>query len=97
MFKAEFRDYVEDGYVDLVQPRFPAVKVETVGVIQDIRVRVVWNSKSNGYNACLWAPGFMLPMFIDALELVVRWLPLPVGRFLAEGSPSRRTTRTRGS
>ena len=59
VFKLNFRGYLEEGFVDLVQGRFPIAKVVEDGEVLDIRV--VWNSKSNGYNEQIWVPGFMLP------------------------------------
>lgn len=59
IFKLNFRGYTEAGFVDLVQPRFPIVKTMVDGEVTDIRV--VWNSRSNGYNDQIWAPGFCLP------------------------------------
>ena len=32
----------------------------------------VWNSKSNGHNATLWAPGFMLDDIGDVKEMVIK-------------------------
>ena len=37
-------------------------------------IQVVWNSKSNGHNATVWAPGFMLDDIGDVKKMVVRWL-----------------------
>jgi hypothetical protein len=41
-------------------------------------IRVVWNSKSNGHNATLWAPGFMVDDIGDVKEMVIKWLAVPV-------------------
>ncbi len=48
---------------------------------------VVWNSKSNGCNATLWAPSFMLDDIGDVKEMVVEWLAVPVAVSLYTGSP----------
>jgi hypothetical protein len=50
-------------------------------------VRVVWDSKANGHNACFWAPGFLLGDSGDLEEIVLKWLSKPVGIYLLEGSP----------
>ena len=85
VFKLKFQHYVEPKYVDLVVPRFAVVKVVVDGVVQDIRV--VWDSKSNGHNLTLWAPGFMLPTLGDVEEHVAKWLAMPLTKYLEIGSP----------
>ena len=52
-----------------------------------VDIRVVWDSKSNGHNATLWAPGFMLDDAGDLIELVVKWLTVPISQYMEEGSP----------
>ena len=41
IFKLKFKYYVENGFIDLVIPRFSVVKVVENGVVTDIHV--VWN------------------------------------------------------
>ena len=62
------------------------------GVIREIRV--VWNSKSNGHNATLWAPGFMLDDIGDVIEMVTKWLSVPVAAYLDAGSPTQDYTQS---
>ncbi len=50
-------------------------------------VRCVWDSKVNGLNKTLWAPGFMLPDSQDGEDLVIKWLSMPVAEYLALGLP----------
>lgn len=52
IFRLWFNWYLEKGLVHLVIPRFTVPKATDI--------RVVWDSKSNGHNACLWAPSFIL-------------------------------------
>ena len=40
------------------------------GVAKEIRI--VWDYSANGHNNSLWAPGFMLPLFQDAADIVVK-------------------------
>ena len=49
-------------------------------------IRAVWDAKRNGLNATLWSPKFMLPTTSDAEDLVVKWLTIPVGHYLAVDS-----------
>jgi hypothetical protein len=65
------------------------------GVIQEIQC--VWNSKSNGHNATLWAPGFMLDDIGDVIEMVTKWLSIPVAAYLDAGLPSQDYTQSAGS
>jgi hypothetical protein len=65
------------------------------GVIQEIRC--VWNSKSNGHNATLWAPGFMLDDIEDVIEMVTKWLSIPVAAYLDARSPSHDYTQSASS
>ncbi len=39
---------------------------------------VVWDSKSNGHNTTLWAPGFTLDDIRDVIEMGTKWLAVPV-------------------
>ena len=79
VFKLKFQWYLEHGYVSLSTPRFAVPKAGDI--------RVVWDCKVNGLNRTLWAPSFMLPTFQDAEDMVVKWLPKPVGDYLDAGSP----------
>ena len=85
IFKLKFQWYVEEGYVDCLVPRFSVVKVMENGVVMDIRV--VWDCTVNGHNDSLWVPGFALPTFQDAADMVVKWLPMTVGEYIERGSP----------
>jgi len=38
-------------------------------------VRCVWDSKRNGHNDTLWAPGFRMPTFRNLANLVIKQLP----------------------
>ena len=78
------RGFIEKGCTDLIMQRFPVVKVMVDGEVLDIRV--VWNSKSNGHNAMLWAPGFMLDDIGDVKEMVIKWPAVPVAIYLNAGS-----------
>ena len=92
VFRLCYRGYIERGsLVRLVCGRFAVVKLIVDDVVVDIRV--VWNAKSNGHNATLWAPGFYLPEFLDVENLVVKWLLLTVGDYLEMGSPSQDYTQ----
>ncbi len=75
------RGFIKKGYTDLITQRFPVVKVMVGEEVLDIRV--VWNSKSNGHNATLWAPGFILDDIGDVKEM----LAVPVAVYLNAGSP----------
>jgi hypothetical protein len=66
--------YLEHGEVSLVVPRFAVPKAGN-------DIRVVWDSKANRHNACLWAPSFLLGNSEDLEEMVVKWLSMPVGTF----------------
>ena len=86
VFKLKFQGNLDKGkFVNLCVPRFAIEKVRSNGVVVDIRV--VWDSKSNGHNATLWAPGFMLDDAGDLIELVVKWLTVPISQYMEEGSP----------
>ena len=85
VLQLRLRGFIEKGYTDLIMQRFPVVKVMVDGEVLDIRV--VWNSKSNGHNATLWAPGFMLDDIGDVKEMVIKWLAVPVAVYLNAGSP----------
>jgi hypothetical protein len=78
--------YLESGEVKLVVPRFTVPKAGN-------DVRVVWDSKANGHNACLWAPSFLLGDSGDLEEMVFKWLSKPVGSYLLEGSPDEDYTQ----
>ena len=85
IFKLRYQWYLERGFTDCLVPRFSIVKVMIDGVVADIRV--VWDCTANGHNDTLWVPSFMLPNFQDAADMVVKWLPMPVGDYLEQGSP----------
>ncbi len=87
VFKLRYRWYLEYEFVRLVTARFSVVKVMTDGVVTDIRV--VWNSKSNGHNGTLWAPGFILDDFGDVLEKVFKWIAYSVAVYLELGCPTQ--------
>ncbi len=76
----------------MITQRFSVVKLEVDGVIREIRV--VWNSKSNGHNATLWAPGFMLDDISDVIEMATKWLSVPVAAYLDAGSPTQDDTQS---
>jgi hypothetical protein len=82
IFRLRFNWYLENGIVKLAIPRFTVPKSDT-------DVRVVWDSKANGHNACLWAPSFILGDFGDLEEIVVKWLTLSVMAYLLAGSPDQ--------
>jgi hypothetical protein len=86
-FQLQFRHFIERGFTDLITQRFSVVKLEEDGVI--LEIRVVWNSSSNGHNETLWAPGFMLDNIGDVIEMVTKWLSVPVATYLDLGSPSK--------
>jgi hypothetical protein len=92
VFQLRYRHFIEKGFTDLITQRFPIVELMVEGEVLDIRV--VWNSKSNGHNATLWAPGFMLDDIGDVLEMVTKWLSVPVATYLDAGSPSQDYTRS---
>ena len=92
VFKLKFQWHLEKKFVSLCVPRFSIVKVLVDGVVTDIRV--IWDSKSNGHNATLWAPSFMLDDCGDVEEHVVKWLAIPMGQYLEQGSPPQDYTRT---
>ena len=50
-------------------------------------VRVVWNAKSNGHNAVLWADTFLLGYSGDLEEMTIKWISMPVGVYLMKGCP----------
>ena len=95
VFQLRFRHFIERGFTDLITQRFSVVKLEVDGVI--LEIRVVWNSSSNGHNATLWAPGFMLDDIGDVIEMVTKWLSVPVATYLDNGSPSEDYTRSANS
>jgi hypothetical protein len=76
----------------LITQRFSIVKLEVDGVIN--KIQIVWNSKSNGHNATLWAPGFMLDDIGDVIEMVTKWLSVPVAAYLDAGSPTQDYTQS---
>lgn len=85
IFRLRFNWYLEQGKVELVIPRFTVPK--------STDVRVVWDSKANGHNSCLWAPSFILGNFGDLEETVVKWLAVPVAIYLQMGSPDQDYSR----
>jgi hypothetical protein len=89
------RGFIEKGYTDLITQRFSVVKVMVDAEVLDIWV--VWNSKSNGHNATLGAPGFMLDDIGDVKEMVIKWLAVPVAVYLRAGSPPQDYSLSAGS
>jgi hypothetical protein len=85
IFRMRFQWYLENRRVRLVIPRFTVPKADDV--------RVVWDSKANGHNACLWAPSFILGDFRDLEEITVNWLTLSVMAYLLAGSPDQDYTQ----
>ena len=86
VLQLKYRWYLEEGPPDLVTPRFAVEKaVDESGKVLDIRC--VWDAKRNGLNATLWCPKFSVPTTLDAENLVVKWLLVPVGEYLRSGSP----------
>ena len=80
VFKMKYQGYIERcKTVKLVIGRFSVVKLMVDNEVVDIRV--VWDSKSNGHNATLWAPGFMLDDCEDVKNMVVKWLSIPMGQY----------------
>jgi hypothetical protein len=59
-----------------------------------VDVCVVWNYKSNGHNATLWAPVFMLDDVRNVIKMVKKWLAVPVAAYLDSGSPSQDYTQS---
>jgi len=92
VFKLRYQHFIERGFTDLITQRFSVVKLGVDGVIREIQV--VWNSKSNGHNATLWAPGFMLDDIGDVIEMVTKWLSVPVAAYLDAGSPTQDYTQS---
>ena len=92
VFKLKFQWNLETEFVSLCVPRFSIVKLMKDGIVLDIRV--IFDLKSNGNNATLWAPSFMLDDCGDVEEHVVKWLATPMGQYLEEGSPPQKYTRT---
>ena len=90
IFTIRFRWYMEHEPTDLIVPTFPVLKVDEGGV-RDIRA--VWDAKRNGLNATLWAPKFCMPTCNDAKDLVVKWLPTPVGHYFEAGCPPQDYTQ----
>eukprot|EP00978_Attheya_sp_CCMP212_P041694 scaffold242352_cov51-Attheya_sp.AAC.1 len=68
--------YVEESkFVELLVSRFGVPKaLDNNGKLLDIRC--VWDSKKNGHNQTLWAPGFMNQSFSHLLEILTpgRWV-----------------------
>ncbi len=95
VFQLHYRHFIERGFTNLITQRFLVVKLEVDGVIQEIWC--VWNSKSNGHNTTLWAPGFMLDDIGDVIEMVTKWLSIPVTAYLDASSPSQDYTQSASS
>ena len=85
VFQLRYRHFIEKGFTDLITQRVSVVKLEVEGKI--LEIRVVWNSKSNGHNSTLWAPGFMLDDIGDVKEMVTKWLSVSAATYLDAGSP----------
>jgi hypothetical protein len=87
VFLLRYWHFIKWGFTDLITQRFFIVKA-----IMDIRA--VWNLKLNGHNATLLAPGFMLDDIGDVIEMVMKWLAVPVAAYLYAGSPSQDYTQS---
>jgi hypothetical protein len=85
VFQLCYRHFIKRGFTDFITQHFLVVKLEVDRII--LEIRVVWNSKSNGHNATLWAPGFMLDDIGDVKEMVTKWLSNPAAAYLNVGSP----------
>jgi hypothetical protein len=85
VFQFQYRHFIERGLTNLITQRFLFVKLKDDGVI--LKIQVMWNSKSNGHNATLWAPGFMLDDIGDVKKMVIKWLSIPMAVYLDAGSP----------
>jgi len=57
-----FRRYLECGFISMLVSRF--------GVPKPGDIRCVWDSKRNGHNDTLWAPGFMMPTFRNLTNII---------------------------
>ena len=90
VFQLRYRHFIQRGFTNLITPRFSIVKAV-------VDIHVVWNSKSNGHIATLWAPGFMLDDIGDVIEMVTKWLAVPVADYLNSGSPSQDYTLSRSA
>jgi hypothetical protein len=95
VFQLQYWHNIERGFTNLITRHFSIVKLEVDGEIQEIRV--VWNSKSNGHIASLWAPGFMLNDIGDVIEMMTKWLSTPVAAYLNAGSPHQDYTQLASS
>ncbi len=87
VFQLRFRYFIEKGFTDLITQHFSIVKAV-------VDIHVVWNSKSNGHNATLWAPGFMLDEIVDVIKMVTKWLAVPVANYLDPGLPLQDYTQS---
>ncbi len=95
VFQLWYRHFMERGFTDMITQRFSVVKLEVEGII--LEIQVVRNSLSNGHNATLWAPGFMFDDIGDVIEMVTKWLLVPVATYLNAGLPSKDYTRSASS
>ena len=86
IFRLRFCWYIEKGPVKLVIPRFSVPKAGS-------DIRVVFDSKANGHNACVWAASFLLGFFGDLMEMVCKWLSIPVGIYFERGCPDEDYTQ----
>ncbi len=75
----------------MITQRFLVVKLKDDSV--NLEIQVVWNSKSNGHNTTLWAPGFMLDDIGNVKEMVIKWLSVPMAIYLDAGSPPQDYTQ----
>ena len=89
IFRMRFAGYLEKGVVKCVLPRFTVPKAGN-------DVRVVWNAKSNGHNAVLWADSFLLGDSGDLEEITVKWISMPVEVYLMSGCPDEDYTQDAG-
>lgn len=80
MFKLAFQGYIDDRFNDISISQFPIEK-------GDNDIRAVWDARSNGLNETIWDPPFPLPIFLEAEDMVVKWLLLLFAMCLSMNSP----------
>jgi hypothetical protein len=95
VFQLCYRHFIERGFTVLITQQFPVAKLIVDGEVRDIWF--VWNSKLNGHNSTLRAPGFMLTDVGDVIDMVTKWLAVPVATYLDSGSPSQDYTQSASS
>ena len=92
VFQLRFCGYLEPGNPDLVIPRFAVEKIAD-GAGETLDIWAVWDAKQNGFNKSIWIPKFSLPTTLDAEDLVIKWLMVPVEEYLRNGSPPQDYTQ----